>query len=55
MSVPMDVMRSWSIESAGSFDRDMEVSKGSVIVFEMSLIHTKNQLIPLTFVAVIHS
>jgi len=25
MSVPMDVMRSWSIESAGSFDRDMEL------------------------------
>ena len=51
----MDVMRSWSIESAGSFDRDMEVSKGNVIVFEMSLSHTKNQLIPLTFVAAIHS
>mmetsp|Transcript_9616 Transcript_9616/g.20813 ORF Transcript_9616/g.20813 Transcript_9616/m.20813 type:complete len:857 (+) Transcript_9616:61-2631(+) len=25
MSVPNDVIRSWSVESAGSFDRDMEV------------------------------
>lgn len=25
MSVPMDVIRSWSVESAGSFDRDMEL------------------------------
>ena len=26
MSVPTDVIRSWSVESAGNFDRDMEVS-----------------------------
>jgi len=25
MSVPLDVIRSWSVESAGSFDRDMEL------------------------------
>lgn len=25
MSVPMDIIRSWSVESAGSFDRDMEL------------------------------
>jgi len=26
MSVPWDSIRSWSVESAGSFDRDVEVS-----------------------------
>jgi hypothetical protein len=33
MSVPMDVIRSWSVESAGSFDRDMEVGELCFLLF----------------------
>ena len=33
MSVPWDAVRVWSVESAGNFDRDMEVRTKSLVDF----------------------